>query len=954
MNSEARGVQLKWLLFIFSEFSLLSLAGMYGFRYCTQYEFDVHHVICVRKNITNLKESIHDLPGYITHLNLTHNKIQIVPSESFANLSNLVDLRLEWNLIWDIGPEAFQGLKNLTFLNLVENKLKNINSSFEGLSNLKTLLLSHNQITWIHENAFVPLVNLQYLSLSRNAITNFSNVLAAVQHLPHLEVLDLTDNTIAFLDCSPTTLVSLTKLILMRNKLVDLDFSTLSLPNLTTLDVSQNAIQNVHLESLPQVRSLNLSGTHVKIEELQVKHLQNLVELDLSDINPFSSTNHVNLSTVCRLLHNLPRIKTLFFKRNGIDSEDIKFLSNCSMLLSLDLSHNKGLVHLWNGEFNGMSSLEWLDLNSCMLSLISNRTWNSLQNLTVLDLSRNRLETFPDFAFAPLERLQSLSLSRNPITELNNLSFYRLHALKELNLAGCWIVAIDKYSFGQFLSLENLNLRENNIRTLKGNTFLLLKKLQVLTLSQNRLTTIEEKAFYGLTKLYKLDLAYNILSGFHPDMFLGLEGLEVLDLSFNKITYETSRILRPPPFKDLQSLKYLNLEGQINGIQVVPINFFQGLGSLQELLLGKNSKVFLDQHQLDQLPNLTKLDISGTKAGDRGLYLNTSLFQKLKQLKILRLENNNLESLVPEMFFSLEHLQVFSLRFNNLKIIHQSLLQNLESLMYFDVYGNKLECTCDNEWFKNWSINTPSVHVPYLGSFHCQQPNTQNLLVAFDTAICNFDTGKIYFFSSFSLVLATMIFSWFGTKMISFMRYGIYMFKSLCLAKWHRTKREFIYDAFVSFCAADEQWVYKELMPALERGGQPTFKLCLHHRDFEPGVDIFENIQNAINSSRKTLCIVSNDYLQSEWCRLEVQLASLRMFYDYQDVVILIFLEEIPNYRLSSYHRLRKLVKKQTFITWPENSQERPLFWARIRNALGNRNIREENTQLILTEPLGD
>ncbi|XP_074062101.1 toll-like receptor 13 [Macrotis lagotis] len=954
MDPETRSMPLKWLWFIFAEFSLLSLTEMYGFHHCTQYEFNIHHVICVRKSITNLKESIRDLPGYITHLNLTHNRIQMVPSESFVNLSNLVDLRLEWNFIWDIGPGAFRGLKKLTLLNLVENKLKYINSSFEGLSSLRTLLLSHNQITWIHENAFVPLVNLQYLNLSRNSITDFSKVLAAVQHLPHLEVLDLSSNTIAFLNCSPTTLVSLTKLVLMRNKLVDLDFSTLSLPNLTTLDVSQNAIQNVHLESLPQVKSLNLSGTCVKVEKLQAKHLQNLIELDLSDINPFSGTEHGNLSTVCHLLQNLPRIKTLFFKKNGIDSEGIKHLANCTRLLSLDLSYNTGLVHLYNGEFNGMPSLEWLDLNSCMLSLISNGTWNSLQNLTVLDLSRNRLETFPDFAFSPLEQLQSLSLSRNPITKLNNLSFYRLHELKELNLAGCWIVTIDKYSFDQFLSLENLNLRENNIRTLKGNTFFFLKKLRILTISQNRLTTIEKKAFSGLTKLYKLDLAYNILSYFYPGMFLGLGGLEVLDLSFNKITYETSKSLHPPPFTDLQSLKYLNLEGQINGIQVVPTNFFQGLGSLQELLLGKNSKVFLDHLQLDQLPNLTKLDISGTKAGDRGLFLNTSLFQKLKQLKILRLENNNLESLVPETFFGLEHLQVFSLRFNSLKFIHQNLLQNLKSLMYFDVYGNKLECTCDNEWFKNWSINTPIVHIPYLESFHCQQPNTQSLLVDFDTAICSFDTGKIYFICSFSLVLATMVFSWFGTKMISSMRYGIYMFKSLYLAKWHRIKRDFIYDAFVSFNAADEQWVYKELVPALEKGDQPTFKLCLHHRDFEPGVDIFENIQNAINTSRKTLCIVSSNYLRSEWCRLKVQLASLRMFYDYQDVVILIFLEEIPDYRLSSYHRLRKLVKKQTFITWPENFQERPLFWARIRNALYNRNIREENAQLILTEPLGD
>lgn len=530
------------------------------------------------------------------------------------------------------------------------------------------------------------------------------------------------------------------------------------------------------------------------------------------------------------------------------------------------------------------------------------------------------------------------------------MAFYGLYSLKELNLAGCWIVKIDKYSFAQFPNLESLDLGDNNIRTLKRSTFQFLKKLQVLILSRNRLNIIEKNAFSGLTHLYRLDLAYNILSSIQAYLFLGLENLEVLDLSFNKITYETTRTFPTPPFMNLESLKQLNLEGQMHGIQVVPTNFFQGLNGLQELLLGKNPMVFLDHLQFDPLTNLTKLDISGTKSGDRSLYLNISLFQKLKRLKILRLENNNIESLTPGMFSGLESLQVFSLRFNNLKVINQSHLENLKSLTFFDLYGNKLQCSCDNVWFKNWSIKTANVHIPYLRSYHCQQPDTQSLLIDFDDAMCNFDFGKVYFFCSFSLVLTTMVFSWFSAKITSSLRYGLYIFRAWYLAKWHRTEKEFIYDAFVSFTATDERWVYEELVPTLEEGGQPTFKLCLHHRDFEPGIDIFENIQNAINTSRKTVCVVSNHYLHSEWCRLEVQLASIKMFYEHKDVIILIFLEEIPDYKLSSYHRLRKLVNRQTFITWPDSVHERPLFWARIRNALGNKSVEKDNAQLIVSE----
>lgn len=47
------------------------------------------------------------------------------------------------------------------------------------------------------------------------------------------------------------------------------------------------------LETLPQLRSLNLSGTLVKLEMLPAKHLQNLSEMDLS--NQKFRGSHLNL-----------------------------------------------------------------------------------------------------------------------------------------------------------------------------------------------------------------------------------------------------------------------------------------------------------------------------------------------------------------------------------------------------------------------------------------------------------------------------------------------------------------------------------------------------------------------------------------------------------------------------------------------------------------------------------
>lgn len=39
------------------------------------------------------------------------------------------------------------------------------------------------------------------------------------------------------------------------------------------------------------------------------------------------------------------------------------------------------------------------------------------------------------------------------------------------------------------------------------------------------------------------------------------------------------------------------------------------------------------------------------------------------------------------------------------------------------------------------------------------------------------------------------------------------------------------------------------------------------------GRPIMENITDAIYSSRKTICVISHSYLQSEWCSREIQMA---------------------------------------------------------------------------------
>ncbi|XP_047206553.1 toll-like receptor 13 isoform X2 [Girardinichthys multiradiatus] len=117
------------------------------------------------------------------------------------------------------------------------------------------------------------------------------------------------------------------------------------------------------------------------------------------------------------------------------------------------------------------------------------------------------------------------------------------------------------------------------------------------------------------------------------------------------------------------------------------------------------------------------------------------------------------------------------------------------------------------------------------------------------------------------------------------------------------------------------------------------------------GKPITDNITDAIYGSRKTICVISRRYLESEWCSREVQIASFRLFDEQRDVLILIFLEDIPTYLLSPFHRMRKLLKKQTYLSWPRAADHPEVFWEKLRKALQTRNDpSEDNVLLSLTD----
>ena len=83
-----------------------------------------------------------------------------------------------------------------------------------------------------------------------------------------------------------------------------------------------------------------------------------------------------------------------------------------------------------------------------------------------------------------------------------------------------------------------------------------------------------------------------------------------------------------------------------------------------------------------------------------------------------------------------------------------------------------------------------------------------------------------------------------------------------------RLPRNREFDAFVLYhFDSDDIYVLDTILPELEENRH--FKLHIHSRDFTPGCDIKDNIEEMIEGSNSAIIIMSQGFVDSKWCKEE-------------------------------------------------------------------------------------
>ncbi|XP_061890280.1 leucine-rich repeat transmembrane protein FLRT2-like [Entelurus aequoreus] len=221
---------------------------------------------------------------------------------------------------------------------------------------------------------------------------------------------------------------------------------------------------------------------------------------------------------------------------------------------------------------------------------------HNLASVETVYLYGNQLDEFP---INLPKNTRVLHLQENNIQTISRAALAQLTRLEELHLDDNSIstVGVEEGAFREALSLKLLFLTKNHLSSVPIG---LPEDLKELRLDENRIAVIAEEAFQNVTRLQRLLLDGNLLTdeGIAPGTFQGLASLRELALARNSLTF-------PPPLLPSQSLVKLSL--QENQIDQIPVAAFADLNRLERLDISSNQLQTLTQGVFDGLSSLRHL-----------------------------------------------------------------------------------------------------------------------------------------------------------------------------------------------------------------------------------------------------------------------------------------------------------------------------------------------------------
>ncbi|CAK6983524.1 uncharacterized protein LOC128374511, partial [Scomber scombrus] len=667
---------------------------------------------------------------------------------------------------------------------------------FQGLSNLTTLDIGQNKIQFIDASAFQFLTSLQTVMLDLNQIQQVSDIQPILQ-LPHLQNLSIGQNQFHSFQTKDLLLnisSSLKVLNVAYSELEIFSITTPIFPHLELIDISHGSLKwdipdKTLLKNITQLY-FNFISLPFKDMQKVLQSLDSLMHLTLNYME--KSIKKGLLDIVCKI----PTLKKLDLSCNSFPKISAK-LVNCSQLTELDLSSTL-MTEVFPGSIQSMKRLRYLNLQDNMLSKVPDDI-RGLSSLEILDLSSNYVIELGCGDFLNTTRLTELNLSNNRIAKLDSCAFENLEDLKVLDLSNNLLLTFGGAFKTGLQKLEFLHLSKNFVSVLEKGDFEALGSVKYLDVVLDNIKRVTKKAFDGMNNLETLNVKLPLQ--FEID-FSGLHQLKSLTEHFN--TDDSFQSTPPNPEKVVYKFKYLKsctviCKGDHCGFPLdVPTYIYRAMKNLEEFTA---VKVFVSAP--DPTTFVPNLKIKNVTIQQTDLTeFDPFLFRLIPNLRSLDLSRNKLRSLDFLAQANLSVLSWLKLSENKLTVINETVFRSLPALTYLDLLGNPFTCDCSNSGFIQWVISNNQTQVVNAYQYTCSFPLAKqgSKLLDFDIQSCWMDVNFLCFISSTCLVVLTLLTSFIYHFLRWQLTYGFYLFLAFLYdSKKRKKEAPHCYDAFISY-----------------------------------------------------------------------------------------------------------------------------------------------------------
>ncbi|XP_076152676.1 toll-like receptor 1 [Alosa pseudoharengus] len=799
-------------------------------------------------------------------------------------------------------------------------------------------------------------------------------------------------------------IIGILSVVILLSGTTAVDTEEIGFEMCVTLREHTKSLRHLKLTAIPpnlpkKTEYLDVSYNNIaRIEDGQLINLTNLC---------FLKATHCNLKFISPDAFINNKIKVLNVSYNLLK---VIPNMNLNTFRIIDLSSNNYFSYALPDSFSKFNNLEILALGSQNATSLKLKDFSFLKDIHLKQIILGegiQLQEYEPGSLAQLKYLKELTLNasfcRNfdifeqILVDLNQtqtqklsllklvpddcnavvdpfIALKTLHGLRNLTITQTWINSTFMFKLIQNvwhspvedLTFINIVYNEdtpygfqfpdqNTTLQIKSITFDGIKHYQyrypIINMSMNHVTELSYLKFSGtgmnilpcnlmsaIPSLQTLDLSDNLLdeSGFwwpfcKPTMIF--PSLRHLSLSHNRfidlaiISQQSSQI------KLLESLDL-----SFNSIRLTgPCSWSP---NLTELSLSHNN---LGNDIFEHLsPYFKRIDLSKTGITS----ISQAILSKLPHLTHFILSSNSIQVIPLDLRAPLLHA-LFTDQ-NSIAYISEGVLDGLPKLETLVAGKNPFSCTCDSFWFV--TAMNKSLLLDWPLDYTCSTPPSYA-----DQSLVNLHFGHLscrpILQASTALSVLTIIIAVFAITFYACD--GVWYTKMLWF--WIRAKRRahkgkdrllkcsFNYHAFISYSQHDSDWVDTQLVPTLEGAG---LSLCIHERDFEPGQWIVDNIINCVEASYKSIFVLSQNFVQSEWCNYELFFAQHRAISVDQDSVVFILLEPIPPDSLPrKFLKLRTLLMQQTYLEWPKDERKKHLFWKSLRSMLqtGDKGITLKN-----------